>query len=76
MRPARYIIAGLCAVVMALALTSCEREQRQFRAPPAARGRVVTLSELHPGLPHPEDVTSHPYEQNAYALAEGQRLFT
>jgi cytochrome c oxidase cbb3-type subunit III len=59
---------GFCAIVLVIILASCKREQRQFRVVPwaASRGREVRLSAL-PARP--------PYEHNAYAIAEGQRLY-
>ena len=60
---------------MTLALTSCEREQRQFRAvPPAAdRVRAVRMDEPQAGVALPAFVGTHPYEGNAYAISEGKR---
>ena len=77
MRPAHRVVAGLCAIAIVLALTSCEREQRQFKssAPAAAKVQTVTLSELRPGAQLPETEVNNSYEENAYALSEGQRLY-
>jgi cytochrome c oxidase cbb3-type subunit III len=67
------------AVALALALLAgaCKREERRFReSPPSVTPPgVVRLSSLQPG---PASVTTHastPYEENAYAISEGQRLF-
>lgn len=59
---------GFCAIVLVVILASCKREQRQFRMVPwaASIGREVRLS----ALPAPP-----PYGHNAYAIAEGQRLY-
>jgi cytochrome c oxidase cbb3-type subunit 3 len=61
-----------------VALTACDREQRRLReSPPSVTpSGVVRLSPLQPGTP--VDTTRHvanPYENNAYALSEGQRLY-
>jgi cytochrome c oxidase cbb3-type subunit 3 len=61
---------------------SCEREERGFRVDPPSADTVktVTLSDLHPGIAMQPSTTQpaavvNPYENNAYAMAEGQRLF-
>ena len=59
-------------------LGSCKREERGFRAVPPAAEKIQSksLSDLHPagGLAPPP--AKNEYEENAYATAEGQRLFT
>src|SRR3954471_23966385 len=65
-------------LVFALALTAgCKREQRRFReTPPAATAaNLVTMSELQPGPSVVEAELRNPYEDNAYAVSEGKRLF-
>jgi cytochrome c oxidase cbb3-type subunit 3 len=65
-------------VVLLLALTACEREERRFHDRPstAARQNAKRLVSLAPG-PHTPDVRGrNPYEHNAWALSEGKRLFT
>jgi cytochrome c oxidase cbb3-type subunit III len=69
-------VGGICAIFIALALTSCEREQRQFWVvPPAAeRGGDIRMSELQAGsaaLISPVN----PYKENTYAISEGKRLY-
>lgn len=74
MSPARTIIAAAAAALMAV---SCEREERRFRELPAAAARRNTerLADLVPG-PYTADIrVRNPYEYNAYAVAEGERLF-
>jgi cytochrome c oxidase cbb3-type subunit III len=77
MRLPGSILAGLCAMAVGLALASCEREQRQFRsAPPAAeRANTVTLSELQSGAQAPVMHVKNQYEESAYAISEGKRLY-
>jgi cytochrome c oxidase cbb3-type subunit 3 len=89
MRHARTIsvLAGAAlAVVLAAAGGSCKREERTFRVqPPQADPTYsVQLSEIFPGtqpalVPGTTRPTTAPvhndYEQNAYALSEGKRLF-
>jgi cytochrome c oxidase cbb3-type subunit 3 len=64
-------------VVVLLPIAGCKREERGFReAPPASMASDVAVSELHPGGGSPPERTITPYEQNAYALSEGKRLFS
>jgi cytochrome c oxidase cbb3-type subunit 3 len=60
-----------------LVLASCKREERGFRVQPPSSGRVNTirLTELQPGPAQPPDVTKNEYEENAYAVSEGKRLY-
>jgi cytochrome c oxidase cbb3-type subunit 3 len=60
-----------------LLFISCKREERGFRVqPPAARAaNSQTLTELQPGST-PAAVIKNEYEENAYALSEGKRLFS
>jgi cytochrome c oxidase cbb3-type subunit III len=69
----KILVAGLSL----LTLISCEREERRFRELPAAAARRNTerLTTLVPG-PYTTDVrVKNPYEGNAYAITEGQRLY-
>lgn len=70
----RSVLAG----ALALALCSCDREERRFReAPPAAtaHGAVVLDAPLHPGVRTPDVRVVNAYEGNAWALSEGKRLY-
>jgi cytochrome c oxidase cbb3-type subunit 3 len=58
---------------------ACERESRRFReAPPTATayGAVVLSEELQPGVRTPDVALITPYEENAWAVSEGKRLYT
>jgi len=72
--------AFLVVSLLTLALPACEREKRDFRPSRASTGEteVVALSSLSPGETPPV-ATSSPkakdYENNAYHLSEGKRLF-
>jgi cytochrome c oxidase cbb3-type subunit III len=64
-------------LLVLLVITACEREARRFRdenstltANPAER-----MSDLVPGAPVPDRVVPTFYEDNAYATAQGKRLF-
>ncbi|HYE34089.1 c-type cytochrome [Methylocaldum sp.] len=65
-------------IAVLLLLIGCEREERRFREPPPAASAIesIRLSDLQPGTPTPVPAIANPYEANAYALAEGKRLFS
>ena len=70
------IIPLLSAVALAVGLAGCEREHRDFRdSPPgSAPDDPVRLSSLQPGAPL-QDASLGPYQENAWAMSEGYRLF-
>jgi cytochrome c oxidase cbb3-type subunit III len=78
MRLTRGVYAGLAVLIVVLAGAACEREQRQFGSPPPAAESVktVTLSELHPGSPTQAPPLKNSYEESAFAISEGKRLYT
>jgi cytochrome c oxidase cbb3-type subunit 3 len=70
----RLVAAGCCFV----ALTACQREQRDLRPSPARLavfGNAGRESELQPGGPQSQANVRNPDEGSAYAISEGQRLF-
>ncbi len=74
----RLRLSALCLLLSAFCFfTSCKREERGFRVQPPAASRInsVSLSELRPGEPQPAGETKNEYEENAYAMNEGKRLF-
>ena len=74
---ARRVALGVWAAAVALALGSCKREERGFRVTPPPSGRVQTvrLTELQPGPAQTPETTVNEYEENAYAVSEGKRLY-
>ena len=60
-----------------LVLGACEREERDYRPTPAAaaRAQTITLSALQLGGQSAPLVVPNEYEQSAYAVSEGQRLY-
>ena len=68
---------GSAIAAAALLLVSCDRENRRFReAPPAgAPSTVVRFSTLQPGPAVMHTRASNRYDENAYAVSQGQRLF-
>jgi cytochrome c oxidase cbb3-type subunit III len=69
--------AALGLLLLLTVLSSCKREERGFRVDPPAAGRVngVSLSELRPGESQPPPPVKNEYEENAYAMNEGKRLY-
>ena len=76
-RKPQSIFLTLMLLVSALASSSCEREERGFRVktPDADRINSKQLSPLQPGVATQNPPVQNEYEGNAYALAEGKRLF-
>jgi cytochrome c oxidase cbb3-type subunit III len=70
-------IALAVAAALPLLTTSCEREARDYRPKPAlaALTRAITMSDIRPGGGPPPPRIDNPYEQNAFAVSEGKRLF-
>src|SRR2546430_1080696 len=75
---AHYLILSLAVFAI-----SCEREERGFRVdPPSAdSAQYVTQSDIIPGATT-QPATTRPvyhannrYEENAYAMSEGKRLY-
>ena len=63
--------------LVALGVTACERERRDFQTPPSGSQvtRSLRMTDITPGAPEPPSASASP-EDNAYALSEGKRLFT
>jgi cytochrome c oxidase cbb3-type subunit 3 len=73
----RNIRSQLGLACLLLALAGCEREQRSFGASPDKSDIVpaVRLSDIQPGMPAPEVKTGMDYEENAYEVSQGKRLY-
>ena len=70
----RYVAIGCCL----LTLIACKRERRDVRPSPAVSGILGDAgaeSALFPGGGTRQQEVRNPYEGNAYAISEGQRLF-
>lgn len=72
----RHLVAALLAA-LALLLGGCERERRDLSAPPAADSHrpPVRVGTLQPGPRQAADTAKGPFDENAYGISEGQRLF-
>ena len=68
---------ALMGCVIALLLGACERESRRFEETPAASApaEAVRLSKIEAGGPSPQATVRNSYEENAYTVAQGQRLY-
>jgi cytochrome c oxidase cbb3-type subunit 3 len=75
----RLIQQGIC-LTLCIALTGCLREQRDYRAdPPRAEGYSqirLMPNRIGGAPPYIDTVLGKPYENNAYNLSEGKRLYT
>jgi len=69
---------GSVLLAAAVLLAGCDREQRRFsEAPPSASpSEIVRVSALQPGPAIIASSSSNRYDGNAYALSQGQRLYT
>lgn len=64
------------AVVATLALAACQRETRYFEPPTkTVTPPPVRMSAVQPGAAAASTTLAQKYEENAYALAQGKRLF-
>jgi len=64
-------------VVAAALLASCEREARRYKELPASANREtgVRVTALQPGMPQQQADVVSPYQQNAWGVGEGKRLY-
>jgi cytochrome c oxidase cbb3-type subunit 3 len=75
-RVSRLPPAAVFAVLAALALPGCEREERSFHGRSAtAPATAVRETELQPGPSTRHVPVRGPYEGNAYGVSEGKRLY-
>jgi cytochrome c oxidase cbb3-type subunit 3 len=73
-RAFQFVVLFAAVIVLA----SCSREDRILRQPPPADDilNMVQISGLNPGTNSiPTPPSSNMYEQSAYAVSEGQKLF-
>ena len=56
---------------------ACEREERRYQELPAAANREssVRVSTLEPGAPQTRATVKSPYQDNAWGMGEGKRLY-
>jgi cytochrome c oxidase cbb3-type subunit 3 len=65
------------AIVLLAATIACERETRTLRQLPAGGDRAtgVRLTTLQPGKPSPPDFVKSPFQDSAWDVSEGKRLY-
>jgi len=70
-------IVVLCGVLCVALSSACERETRRYKELPAAANREtgVRVSQLEPGMPQQPAEVKSPYQENAWGISEGQRLY-
>jgi cytochrome c oxidase cbb3-type subunit 3 len=68
----------LLPLLLLFCAVACERETRRYKELPAAASRPEStqVSGLAPGLPAAHQPVLSPYQENAYGIAEGKRLYT
>jgi cytochrome c oxidase cbb3-type subunit 3 len=71
-------LAVVCAVMLALGLAACEREQRRFSEVAPSSGRPERLRQhgFNPGDSAAPAEVRNPYAGNAWATAEGKQLYS
>ena len=70
--------ASALAIAIAVSAAACEREERRFQevAPAATASPAVTLNDkVQPGPTLIDPEIRNAYEDNAWAMSEGQRLY-
>ena len=70
-------IVQTCVLAVAIAVLGCKREERGFRVPPSAAqvAELVQVGELRAGQHVADRPVKNSYEENAYALSQGQQLY-
>lgn len=68
----------LVLVAVVAVVAGCEREARRYQELPAAANREtgVRLTTLQPGAPEQHETVQSPYQNNAWGMSQGKRLFT
>lgn len=69
--------AVLVILSAALIVPGCEREARRYQELPAAAARPngVPLTNFQPGQPQQRTPVLGPYDENAWGIGEGKRLY-
>ena len=70
------MVRGILLLTTILFLAACERETRPFNNLPAATAQQTVGTDLYAGEMPPPRGTTSPFQQNAWGIAEGKRLFS
>src|SRR4051812_44716332 len=70
----QFVVAALALAVL---LSACEREARRFESSsPTSKSVTVTMSGLQPGQSNPSRGYDPHYQENAFAISQGKRLYS
>lgn len=74
----RHTLMAVLLGAACVAGGACEREDRRYRELPAAanRGTGVRVTALQPGSAQQQAAVISPYQQNAWGIGEGKRLYS
>ncbi len=75
-RMSRCLVASIAATMLVMIVSSCERESRPIEKLTSAATQPASLTDLIPGGAPPPAHETSPFQQNAWGMAEGKRLFT
>jgi cytochrome c oxidase cbb3-type subunit 3 len=69
-------VKRVCLILL-VCVTACQREKRDLRVTPASRVSFLAIpnSQLQPAGPLSSTDIQNPYEGNAWAISEGEKLF-
>ena len=74
----RSLIKVVIGIFIFAIFVACEREERGFRVNPPDANRINSkqLTTFQAGGPSPLPTIKNQYEENAFAMSEGKRLFS
>jgi len=72
----RTSVRLVLGMLVAVSLVACERESRPIDKLTGAATQPASLTDLFPGGAPPPTHDVSPFQQNAWGMAEGKRLFT
>jgi cytochrome c oxidase cbb3-type subunit 3 len=77
-KPRGLSIGGLLVAAALVFTVGCEREARRYQELPASANREtgVRVSSLEPGVAQGTAPVESPYQNNAWGMGEGKRLFS
>ena len=69
--------AAMAGCALAWLAAGCEREARRYQDLPAGADRqtAIRVGQLQPGGVQPQEPVRSPYQDNAWGMAEGKRLY-
>ena len=70
------MVRGILLPLVIAGVVACERETRPFNNLPAATAQKTVGTDLYAGEMPPPHGTTSPFQENAWGIAEGKRLFS